>query len=389
MSDEEKLSFLKELAPLIYTCNRTHCGFCVSNCPTYIESVIESHVARGRMLIARGVLEGSIKLSEQLASNLYSCTTCGYCNLHCSLEPTKIIEALRAELVEAGTVPLGIKEALLSAHKYGNPWKTSPLKRDQWCEGIKIKKVSNGAKDFEYLYFVGCTLSYDPRAQETAKSMVKVLNKAGVNFAILGAEEKCCGEPLLRMGERGLFKDILNDNMALLKKCDVKKIVTTCPHAFHTFKNEYPASGQELQIQHHTELILSLLKKGKIELKSKKEEKKVTYHDPCYLGRLNQVYEQPRNILESLPGFKLVEMKKSREESFCCSGPGRLWMGETSERRPSLNRAKEAIELDVDIIAVACPFCLMNLEDATKTLGKENVQVKDIVELVAEAVDER
>jgi Fe-S oxidoreductase len=216
--------------------------------------------------------------------------------------------------------------------------------------------------------------------------MTFVLNKVGVDFGILGNEERCCGDPILRLGERGLFEMIAEENLALFEKYDISRIVTTSPHCYNTFIEDYTQKSFELQ--HYTQLLSELVEQGRLKF-SKKVDKVVTYHDPCFLGRYNDIYEEPRKILEAIPGLTFVEMPRNRENSFCCGGGGgMMWMEEIlSEERTCLKRAHEAVGIKPDIIATACPFCLINLEDGIKVLNKEDiVQVKDIIELVKDAI---
>jgi Fe-S oxidoreductase len=209
--------------------------------------------------------------------------------------------------------------------------------------------------------------------------------KCGVDFGILGNEETCCGEPIFWLGEKALFEMFAEKNLNLFRKYSINRIVTTSPHAYNIFLKEYPRNN--LKVQHHTQLLLELLKQGKLTF-SRKVKKTVTYHDPCFLGRYNDVYDPPREILRAIPGLKLVEMPRRREESFCCGGGGgMMWMEEFASEKTNVKRAREASEVEPDVIATACPFCLMNLEDGVKTINQEDkIQVMDIIELVHDAM---
>lgn len=300
------------------------------------------------------------------------------------MEYIENIKRAREFLVEHGVVPKTLQDALIKTYRYGNPWGGVPTNRDEWTEGLNVKNFSKG-DEAEILLFVGCTPSYDPRVKEVVRSIAYVLGKAKVDFAILGNEERCCGAPILRMGEKGLYEMLVEENLKLFEKYDVSRIVTASPHSYNAFINDYPRKG--LEIQHYTQFVLQLMEQGKIEL-SEKLNKITTYQDPCFLGRYNGIYEDPRKILESIPGVTLVEMPRNREDSFCCGGGGgMMWMDELSEERTCTKRAQEAAGLRPDIIATACPFCLINLEDGIKVIDMEDrIKIRDIMELIKEAI---
>jgi Fe-S oxidoreductase len=352
---------------------------------------LESVTARGKLIICYNLLMGDLQPSGRVVERLFQCTACKACTEVClsMLDIPKIVEAARSDLVEEGLVPRTIRGVLISTQKYGNPWNQPKERRINWLKNLgelNLKILSNKGSA-GILYFVGCTPSYDSRCQEIARSMVRVFNEADVDFGVLGNEETCCGDPILRIGEKGLFDMLAERNLGNFKKYGANRIVTTSPHCYNTFKNDKPYKDAGLNVQHHTQFLADLIDQGKIRF-SKRINKIVTYHDPCFLGRYNGIYEAPRKILESIPGLTLVEMNRTRENSFCCGGGGgRIWMEETSDTRPSLNRIREAADLKPDIIVTACPFCLLNLEDAVKVIDKEEeIQVMDVVELVKEAL---
>ncbi|MEM3549666.1 MAG: (Fe-S)-binding protein [Candidatus Bathyarchaeia archaeon] len=380
---------LETVKPVIMEC--VSCGLCRANCPMLEDVKLESATARGKLIICYSLLTGNLQLSAKVAERLFQCTACKACTEVCfsMLDIPKVVEAARSVLVEKGLVPKTIRDMLISTMKYGNPWSQPKERRTNWLkdlEKLNLKILSDKEKT-ETIYFVGCTPSYDHRCQEIAKSIVKVLSKVGVDFNILGNEELCCGDSALRVGEKGLFDMLAEKNLENFKRHHAERIVTTSPHCYNTFKNEYPVENAEIEIQHYTQFLADLIDKEKIKF-SKRLNKMVTYHDPCFLGRYNGVYEEPRKILESIPGLTLIEMDRAKKNSFCCGGGGgRMWMEETSDTRPSLNRAREAVELKPDIIVTACPFCLINMQDAVKVINKEKeVQVMDIAELVKKAV---
>jgi Fe-S oxidoreductase len=239
--------------------------------------------------------------------------------------------------------------------------------------------------DVEYLFWVGCAGSYDDRYKKVSTSMVKIMNEAGVSFSILGTEEKCNGDTARRLGNEYLADAAIRDNVETMNKYKIKKVVTGCPHCFNTIKNEYPDFGFKAEVVHHSEMISDLIKTGKINPKNVPEEaKNVTYHDSCYLGRHNDVYESPRESLTQLEGVELKEMGRNKENGFCCgAGGGRMWLEEDIGDRVNENRAKEAIETGATTVATACPFCMTMMTDGVKAHGKENIKILDVAEIVA------
>lgn len=291
--------------------------------------------------------------------------------------------AVRSLLVEEGKVPRTLMDALEGVYKYGNPWGMSRSKRSEWTKDLKVKCVSEGGKA-ELLYFVGCESSYDPRAQEVARAMTTNLNTLGIDFSILGNIETCCGNEIYSIGEKGLFDILVEENLKLFDQYGVNRIVTTSPHCFNAFKNRY--RRKELAVQHYTQLFADSIDKGKMRF-SKRMENVVTFQDPCFLGKHNNIYEEPRRIIENIPGVKFLELSMSRGRSVCCEGGGgRMWV-DNPGKRSTENRVKEAIDIGAEILAVACPFCLLTFEDAVKTTGNEGrIQVMDINELVAKTL---
>jgi len=293
------------------------------------------------------------------------------------------IIALRSEFVEKGRLHQNVKTARESTYRHGNPLTLPREDRRAWAKDLSVKPMSDGV---EYLYFVGCSPSYDPQAQKVARALVRILQHAGVDFGILGKEENCCASEVRRLGEFGLFEMMAEDNQETYKRLGVSKMFTTSPHCFNTFKNDYPKNGVE--VQHYTQVLAHLVENDKLEFTSK-FEKTVTYHDPCYLGKQNGIFDEPRAVLKSIPGIKLVEMDRSREKSLCCEGGGgRMWLEGTNPGvRLAQTRIKEAIETGAEILATACPFCLLTLDEAVKLLNAEDkLQVMDIAELVDQAL---
>jgi len=290
---------------------------------------------------------------------------------------------MRSVLVEDGQVPPKIRDVLKSISIRGNPWNIGQEKRSEWAEGLEIKSIA----DAEILYYVGCTVAFDPRLQKIAKALAKTLAKAGINFGTLGNDEVCCGNEIRRMGDIWSFDALKEMNIEMFKQFPIKQIITSSPHCYNTFKNEY--TELDIEVKHYTQIIPDLIKKKKLSF-SKKFEKTVTYHDPCFLGRQNQIFDEPRDILKSIPSLNFVEMDRARERALCCEGGGgRMWIEafETMERTATI-RVKEAMDCGADILATACPFCLLTLEDAVKSGELEDkIQILDIIEIVSQVIE--
>jgi len=293
---------------------------------------------------------------------------------------------MRAALVEEGRVPVTIRDALEGVFKHGNPWGRNRNKRAEWADGLGIKNITQG-DEVEVLYFVCCAASYDPRVQEVARAIAKALSIAGVDFGILGNEESCCGSEVRRMGEEGLFEMLVENNLKLFHDYNIGKIVTTSPHCYNIFKNEY--QDNQLEVEHYSQYLARLINEGNLTFSSE-IKKVVTYHDPCFLGKQNGIYDEPRSVIKAIPGINFIELDRSRERSLCCEGGGgRMWVeaSDDSGERLAEIRIREAVDMGAEILATACPFCLLNLEDAAKTSGYEDkIQIRDVAELVSMAL---
>jgi Fe-S oxidoreductase len=378
----EELSAIKKLN--FNVCMQ--CGKCTGSCPVFPKSKLNPR----RLMLETAYLISPLTMHPPLniyeKSEVWDCTTCSTCSYRCprEVEPMDVLIGLRGLLIEQGRVPPTLGDALEGVYKYGNPWGLSRSKRSEWAQDLKVKYVSEGEKT-ELLYFVGCAASYDSRAQEVARALVKNLNTLGIDFSILGNKETCCGNEVYSLGEKGLFEILVEKNLSLLDQCGINRILTTSPHCFNAFKNKY---GKDLAVQHYTQYFADLIDKGKLKF-PQRVEKVVTYQDPCFLGKHNDIYDEPRKMIESIPGIKFVELNLSRGRSVCCEGGGgRMWYDIPGEKgRLAETRVKEAIDVGADILAVACPFCLLTFDDAIKTTGNEDrIQVMDIMELVAEAL---
>lgn len=369
----------------------TKCSICYSACPAAIDEryLGPSALSTNYRFIADSRDEGLEERLKPPADNIWLCTSCNSCTLFCPklVNSSDAIVETRSLLVESGVVPKTVKDVLENVMRYHNPLGILQSKRMAWAEGLNVKtypKVNRA----DVLFYVCCLTAFDVRHREIVRTMASIMDKLGVNYATLGIEEWCCGDHVLRMGEKGLFEMLAEHNIAVFQKFNANSIVTISPHCYNTFKNERPYKDLQLNVQHYTQFLAEAIEEGKIK-PTKPYNKRVAYHDPCFLGKRNQVYDEPRRILQSIKGLELVEMRRNHESSFCCGGGGgRVWTEEAEpEKRPCIERVKEALELGVDVIAVACPFCIATLEDATKVLKAEDkIVVKDILEILKETL---
>lgn len=319
-------------------------------------------------------------------TGMWECTTCNTCSLRCpkQVEPARLLVDMRSQVVESGRMHPNIQAVLEGTYLQGNPWSRAREKRYQWAADTGLKVLSPG-DSADILLYVCCTSCYDPRCQQAARSLVSVLQRAQVDFGVLGNEESCCCSEQLRMGETGMFEELSKSNLELIQQRHFDRIVTVSPHCFNALKSDYP--DLRVPVLHYTQLIAELLETGRLEI-PRKVDFTVTYHDPCYLGRQNRVYDEPRTILARLAGDRFIELDRRRETSLCCEGGGgRMWTESTGEGRLAETRVRDAIALGAAVIVSACPFCLLTLEDAVKTTNsEEKLRVRDLAELVAEAL---
>ncbi|MCD6567648.1 MAG: 4Fe-4S dicluster domain-containing protein [Dehalococcoidia bacterium] len=391
----------------------TRCGRCQERCPAYLssqplspkkliqslkaETLQESHYpfktrvpATAMFTMAESDPPRSVIGDVIPEEAIWSCCTCGACQEICPVyieHIDKIIDMRRNLVLEQARVPELAEPILTSIEARGHACKGTTATRTDWEEGLDIKHLSDGNK-FDLLLWTGCQGSLEDRSMKITRAMAKILKAAGISFATLGSEESCCGEPARRMGNEYLFQMQAMKNIETLKGYNVKKIVTICPHCFNTIKNEYPQFEGDFEVLHHTQLIAQLIKEGRLKL-NPSITGKITYHDPCYLGRHNGIYDSPREILKAIPGVSFVEMKRHGWNSFCCGGGGgRFWIEETSGTRISDVRIEDVVETSAGIVATACPFCVQMLEDAIKGKGlDESLQDLDIAELVSMALE--
>lgn len=391
----------------------TECGRCTAACPANITGkslsprkiIVDTRQRleeKAPILLKNGNVDlykdNSIEkqiLQRQLVDNyiteeeLWSCTTCMACMQECPVmieHVDSIVDMRRYLVLSESRFPKELQITFQNLERNFTPWAFSSASRADWADGLNVPLIAD-KPDSEVLFWVGCAGAYDERAKKVTKAFVKLMHAAKIDFAILGTEEKCTGDAARRAGNEYLAQMLMTENVSTLNKYNVKTIVTTCPHCFNTLKNEYPQFGGNYNVIHHSEFIMNLISDKKLNI-SKKITEKITYHDSCYLGRYNEIYESPRQIIGSIGG-NLIEMKRTKDKGFCCgAGGARMFMEETAGKRVNHERTDEAFTLHADIISTACPFCLTMLSDGVKDKGaSENVSVQDIAELVADAID--
>ena len=318
---------------------------------------------------------------------VWDCVTCGACIQECpvNIEHVDHIIDMRRNLVMGESrFPQEAGALLRNMESTKNPWGVPQASRAEWADGLGVRILEDGRAP-EYLYWVGCAASFDDRAKKIAQSTARLLQKAGIPFAILGSREQCNGDPARRMGNEFLFQQLAEENVETLNTSGVKKIVVNCPHCFNTLRNEYPDYGGDYEVIHHSQLFARLIEEGRLR-PTEEVNALVTYHDPCYLGRHNGVYDEPRKVLDSVPGVRQVEMERHKERGFCCgAGGARMWMEERIGKRINVERMDEAAATGADVVGVGCPFCMVMLDDGAKDKGSD-VEVKDVAQVVAESV---
>lgn len=380
----------------------TECGRCQMACPAdqtgkplnprgVIAQLKHNLMANGPLL-KQGqpagtplIGEGDASISEEA---IWACTTCGACLQSCPvfIEQMPKLIPLRRHLVEMESkFPEELLNLFENMEGRSNPWGIAPTERGKWASQLGDRPYEPGKS--EYLFYVGCAGSFDARAKQITVATALLLDKAGVSWGMLGKDEKCCGDSLRRLGNEYVFDKLAKENVALFKERGIRKVIVQCPHCLTTLKNDYRQYGIELEVIHHSQLLLYLVQDGRLKLPKQADLGKLVYHDSCYLGRHNNIYDEPREALALATGAEPLEMPRNREDGFCCgAGGGRMWMEEFTGDRINLVRAAEALEQQPDTICTACPYCLTMLDDGIKDLKAEKVQVKDIAEVMAEAV---
>jgi Fe-S oxidoreductase len=353
------------------------CGMCDTVCPWN----------RVRNFSMRNIVrQAAFGLPEIEGEDIWRCTTCGRCPQRCprGVGTIDVSVSFRRIASDAGIAPAPIRTVVASLGAEGNPMREKRENRGAWAEGLNVKTFTEGT---EFLYFPGCYLCYDPRLKKVAAATVNILNKAGVNFGILGSKENCCGESVRKTGDEQLFKRLARENIKTFIDNGVKKILVSSPHCYHTFKNEYPEFKANFEVIHISQFLSELINKGRIKL-TKKYSKKITYHDPCYLGRHNGIFEEPREVLRKATGLELTEMVDYRKDSLCCGGGGGgIWMDTKKGERFSDLRIKQAIDVGAEVLVTACPYCIVNFEDSKLSMGdSETIEIKDITEIIQEVI---
>jgi Fe-S oxidoreductase len=398
-----------------YTC--TECGRCRVVCPTALTGkpldpkifigdvrdavyeatpgILEEYAAKG----GRGSLDAAVLpprkdliggwISED---TIWACTMCGFCTTACPVfivpAVDKILEMRRYLVLDKAEFPKEVQNAFRGMETNGNPWNISAASRGDWAKGLSVPVVTMGeaeGKEVEVLFWVGCAGSYEDRAKRVSKALVEILNQAGVSFAILGTEETCTGDSARRMGNEYLFQMLAQQNVETLNGYKVRRIVTNCPHCMNCLKNEYGDFGGHYEVVHGSQLVADLIAAGRVKLTTPIPDT-ITFHDPCYLGRYNGVYEAPRQILRAIPGLELKELERSRERGLCCgAGGGRMWMEEKLGTRINQTRMQEIAEAGTGSVGVSCPFCMVMIGNAKDEIGVSTVPF-DVLELARRAM---
>ncbi len=384
------------------------CGRCQDGCPAYlsgkplspkklVQDLKTCWLDRASATVAAKKAGSEVPPPEKTMvgevidlHELWSCTNCMYCMEHCPAfieHVPKVVGMRQYKVLMEADFPSELQLTYRNMENNSNPWGVGTHTRGDWAKGLDIKTLAEDA-DVEYLFYVGCAGSFDDRGKKVSQTFARILKTAGVSFGILGTEEGCCGDSAMRGGNEYLYQNLAQANIDIMKEYDVKKIICTCPHGYNTLKKDYPHFGDTFEVYHHTEIMADLITRGRIVLK-KPVDGLVTYHDSCFLGRYNNIYNTPRDILKAIPEMKLVEMERTRAESFCCgAGGARMWMEEDIGERINDMRTDQAIAVNAQCVAVACPFCLTMMTDGIKDREKEEQMVaRDIAELVWEAMD--
>ncbi len=382
----------------------TECGRCQSACPAWntekplspkllIMALRDNMFASATPLIAQDGEFTALVPNVIDPDVLWACTTCGACVEECPVDIEHIdaiVDMRRYQVLMESEFPSEAGLMLRNVENQGDPWGLGQNKRTEWTQSLDFEiPVITGAipDDIEYLYWVGCAGALDERARKGVQATARMLHRAGVTFGILGPKESCTGDPVRRLGNEYLYQEQGRANIATLDEAGAKKIIASCPHCFNTIKNEYPKLGGNYEVIHHAELLEHLVRTGKL-TPGTGYKGKVTYHDPCYLGRHNRIIEEPRSVLSAIPGVEQIEMRRCKERGFCCgAGGARMWLEENIGKRINMERMDEALGTGADVVSTACPYCMIMLDDAVRANAKEDdVRVLDLSQLVEESL---
>lgn len=379
------------------------CGRCEENCPASISGkrlsprnvmrqIYSQIKVSGIARTGSGESSGAPPLSSVISGEeFWACTSCMACVTHCPVyaEPLdKIIDLRRYQVLGEGQLPAEARGMIRNLDLYGDTQGKGAVHRTDWAMHRGAPILESVESPVDILLWVGCAGAFHPRNQQTTRSMVKILQTAGIRFAISGKAERCCGDPARRLGDEPLFRRLAQQNIEQFERYEIRTVVTLCPHCLNTLKNEYPAFGSQLTVIHATEYVQGLLDAGRIRMKYPLA-KTLAVHDACYLGRYNGVYQAPRRLCQNIPDLTLSELKRNRENAFCCGGGGgRMWLHEHGGRNINVIRAEEIAETHVDVIGVSCPYCQVMLDDGVKSLELEKTPVvTDIIDIVADALE--
>ena len=378
----------------------TECGRCTDACPA---NTVGKELSPRDIILELRSLPTAVPTPDPTAEamaiigtvpatspfRLWQCTTCAACVEACPVfieQMPKIVDMRRHLVMEQADFPESMQESITSLESRGHPFRGTQATRLDWADGLNIPQIQD-AKDADVLLWVGCSGALIERNQKITRATAQLLTKAGVNFAILGREEKCCGDPARRIGNEFLFETLAKESVLTLKKYQVKKIVTPCPHCFNAVKNEYPRHGGDFEVYHHTEFLARLVDEGRLKPLSA-SGKKITFHDPCYLGRQNGIFDEPRQLVSISSEQGPLEMPRSHASSFCCGGGGGMsFVEEPPTQRVNQERAREALQTGADVVAVACPFCMTMMEDGVNAIkGERDASVLDVSELLLQSM---
>lgn len=392
----------------LYAC--AECGRCQDNCPAYLSgkslspmllmTKLKDHLIERGETLRRGLQGSAEEASAQSMigdviseDEIWACTTCYSCQEQCPVSNehvNKIIDMRRSLVMDLGAFPQEAMLACRNVEKNSNPWGVGSHTRGDWAKESNAA-IAHAGSPGEYLFWVGCAGSFDDRNIKVTRAIAEIMHRAGVTFSVLGTKEKCCGDPMRRIGNEYLFQTLAQENVETLNSLGITRIVTYCPHCLNTLKNEYPAFGGNYEVIHYTALLAELLDRGRLKLADDPGRSRVAYHDSCYVGRYQGDYVTPRRVLQAMPGVTLLEARRNKGKSFCCgAGGGRMWMEEPADQRVNEVRVGQLLEKAPEIIGVNCPYCLTMMEDGLGSVDhSETVRVMDLAEILLGRLDSR